>query len=753
MSVVRPTFHEAWYRVADLRPRLLSGVKVYKQHFRGQLWYVLANPVNNQYSRLSPEAYRFIGLLDGRRTVSVAWQLCNEQLGDSAPTQGEVIQLLGQLHAANLLYADLSPDAESLFRRYQKRLKREVLGYLGNFLFIRFPLFDPDQLLDRWVKVVGRLFNWLGLVLWLLLLGVGLYFVVGNFGQLLYDSADVLAPGNLILLYLGFVVIKVCHEFSHAFACKKFGQLNQGGGEVHTMGVMFLVFFPLPYVDASSAWAFRSKWHRAIVGMSGVMAELAVAAVAAIIWAHTSIGTLHIIAYNCVFVASVSTLLFNGNPLLRFDAYYVLSDLIEIPNLSHRSKNFLYYLVKRYFWGLKKIQSPAYSLGERVWFLFYGVASTAYRVFICIRILLFLNDRLPEDLFILVPLLAFGAIVAWVLIPVGRFFKFLATGAELARNRLRAVGTTLAALCLAIILVGLVRFADYGRLEGIVEPVRFAIVYAESDGFVTDFLRSESIVSPGGPPLIRAVNVELEAERNSASAERRGLEIRRREAFQREIAAAQILGEQIEALDAKIARIESELASLELAAPLEGVWVAPDIERIKGTYLQRGQRIGFVGSLDELIIRATAGQNIAAMLIEQADRQVEIRVKGRPESEFIGEIEKIFPAGQELLPSEALSFAVGGSIPTRWAPAKRGPSPEPRDARPPDVRRARAAERFFEIRISQIANHDQRFATSDKQIKLLTGQRVIVRVRMTPKPLILQWWQGLRQLFQRRFHI
>lgn len=749
MSVERPTFHEAWYRVAELRPRLLSGVRIHRQHFRGQLWYVLQNPANNQYSRLSPEAYHFMGLLDGRRTVSDAWQLCNEQLGDGAPTQPEVIQLLGQLHAANLLYADLPGDAESLFRRYRKRVKREVLGYLANLLFARIALLDPDHFLERWVAVVGRFFSWPGLVLWSLLLAVGLYFVVGNFRELLYQSADVLAANNLILLYASYVAIKLLHEFSHAFACKKFGQLSQGGGQVHTMGVMFLVFFPLPYVDASSAWAFRNKWHRAIVGMAGAMAELAVAAVAAIIWAHTSQGTLHIIAYNVIFVASVSTLLFNGNPLLRFDAYYVLSDLIEIPNLSHRSKNFLYYLVKRYFWGLKKIQSPAYSLGERIWFIFYSLTSTAYRVFICIRILLFLNDRLPEDLFILVPLLSFGAIVAWVFVPVGTFLKFLATGAELARNRPRAVGSTLGAFCLIIFLTGLVRFPHFCRVEGIVEPVRFAIVYAESDGFVTDFLPSELVVSPGGPPLVKAVNPELQAEKKSASAERRSLEIRRREAFQREIAAAQILDEQLEALDAKLERIESELASLNLGAPFEGVWVSPDIEHIKGTYIKRGQRIGFVGSLDErafgrsdpvqavgLVIRAIAGQNVAAMLIEQADKQVEIRVKGRPQSQLIGEIEKIFPAGSELLPSEALGYAAGGSIPTRLQ--------DPGDAR--------AAERFFEIRIGfpQSGVPKPRL---DGSVKLRTFQRVIVRIRMTPKPLIWQWWQSLRQLFQRRFHI
>src|SRR5512143_1332497 len=102
MTVERPTFHEAWYRVAELRPRLLTGVRVYRQHFRGQPWYILENPASDQYSRISEEAYRFIGLLNGQRSVADAWHICNEKLGDRAPTQGEIIQLLGQLHAGNL---------------------------------------------------------------------------------------------------------------------------------------------------------------------------------------------------------------------------------------------------------------------------------------------------------------------------------------------------------------------------------------------------------------------------------------------------------------------------------------------------------------------------------------------------------------------------------------------------------------------------------------------------------------------------
>jgi putative peptide zinc metalloprotease protein len=690
------------------------------------MWYILENPSSNQFSRISKDAYRFIGMLDGQQTVADVWRICNEQFGDRAPTQGEIIQLLGQLFCSNLLYAELPPDTESLFNRYSTRIKRQIQGVLTNLLFIRIPLLDPDHILNRWVGVFGWLFSWFGLVLWLTIIATGLYFVVGNIRELIYQSSDILAQDNLILLYLSIVIIKVCHEFGHAFACKRFGKRSGVGGEVHVMGVMFLVFVPLPYVDASSAWAFRKRWHRAVVGMSGVMVELIGAAIAAIVWAKTSTGTLHIIAYNVLFVASISTLIFNANPLLRFDGYYVLSDLVEIPNLSHRSKNYIYYLVKKYCWKLKRTHNPANSPGEKNWFVFYGIASTAYRVFICIRILLFLNDRLPEELFVVVPFLAVSAIITWVFVPIGRFIRYLATSGELARTRARAVGSTLGGLALIITLTGIIRAPDYCRVEGIVEPDNLAIVHAESDGFVVDFLPTGQMVAPGEKALIEAVNPKLEAEKKSLLAELRGLQAKRRMAETREIAAAQILTEQIEALQEKIDRVDFELSSLNLRSTLPGTWVSPDIEKTKGMYLHRGQQIGFVADLNDLLIRATARQELAAMLVEQA--QLEIRVKGRPDVMLAGQIEKIYPAGQEVLPSEALGYAVGGSMPTLSQ----------------DPRGIRAAEKFFEIRIRP---------TPDSSVRLLSGQRVVARIEMPSKPLVVQWWRSLRQLFQRRFYI
>jgi len=714
--------------VADLRARLSSSVKVSRQSYRGQVWHVLENVTNNTYSRLNSDGYFFVALLDGRRTVSEAWRIANERLGDRAPTQGEAIQILGQLYAQGLLYADLPPDAAMLLKRHQSRLRREVQSNLMSLLYLRIPLFDPEPVLERWVGVLGLAFTWVGWVVWLGLMGTGLYFIVSDIGVLVAQSTDVLSIRNLPWLYLCFVLAKILHEFGHAFACKRFGQLNPGGGQVHTMGIMFLVFFPMPYVDTSSAWVFRKRWHRAVVGMAGVLAELALAAVAAVVWANTSVGTVHSVAYNLIFVASVSTFLFNANPLLRFDAYYVLSDLLEIPNLGQRANAYLGYLVKHLAWGVKNAANPAYTGGEALWFVGYGISSAIYRVYISIRILLFMNERLPEPLFFLVPLMALSGLAGWILVPIGKLIKYLATSGELARRRARAVISTLLATAAVVGLVGLVRLPDHWRVEGIVEPNHLGLVFIEADGFVEGFLASDAQVGPGGPALVKATNPQLEAERSQALAEHRRLEVQRRIAQTQEIAAVQILDEQVEALDEKIARLESQIASLNLEPPQAGTWVAPDIERVRGLYLRRGERIGLVGSLDDLIIRATAGQDVAAMVWEQAEPLVEMRIQGYAGRCLHGRIIEISPAGRDTLPSQALGFRAGGPIPVR----------------PDDPNGLRTAERVFEIRIRP---------DKDGAVDLRAGHRVVVRIRMQSKPLVVQWWTTARQVFQRRFFL
>jgi putative peptide zinc metalloprotease protein len=753
MPIDRPTFSESWYRVTALRPRLRSSVQVFRQHFRGQMWHVLQDPGSNQFFRLNDTGYHFVGLLDGRRTVAEVWNMCNEQLGDAAPTQGEVIALLGQLYTSNLLQADVPPDAQGLFRRYSQRVGREVRGYLTNLLFIRIPVLDPDRFLEKWVGVFGGIFSVVGMVCWMLLMSTGAYFLLGRTDELGNQAMGVLMTANLPLLAISFWIVKIIHEFGHGFACKKFG-LQAGGGEVHTMGIMFLIFMPLPYVDASTAWAFRSKWHRVMVGAAGMYCELAIAAIAAIVWANVGPGMVQAVAYNCMFIASVTTLMFNANPLLRYDGYYILSDTLEIPNFAQRSKNYLYYLVKRFIWSVRNPRNPANTFGEKIWFVFYGVASTIYRLFILIVILMFLSDRLPEELKFIATIAAAVSGAVWLCTPIFKFAKYLATSGELARVRGRAVTSTLMTVASIIMLVGVIPMPDHVRAEGVVEPLGLTVIYTRSDGFIANFLPSGTPVAPRDvlinavPPadkpqervqFINKLNSELLASRLILKAEYD--KIKRQEDWALAEGKHAIVASRIDEAKAKkdqIEQIESDIRNLTIRSPTKGVWISPDVDRLKGNYLQKGQQIGLVANRDpeNLIVRAVASQEIGSLLYELQDTEnhtipLEVRIQGRPNPAFTGRIDKILDSAQDVLPSPALGYAVGGPVVTRSD----------------DKQGLMAAEGFFEVHITpEIAEPEN----PKDRIMLLPGQRVVVRFDLPPKPLIAQWWRSLLQLIQKK---
>ena len=725
MPVDRPTFSESWYRVSELTPQLLGAVNVYRQHFRGRKWYVLQDPASNQFFRLNDPAYYFVAMLDGRRSVRQVWHHCVERWGDAAPTQGEVIHLLGRLHASNLLHGDLAPDAEALFKRYQKQLWRKVRGFLANLLFIRVPLWNPDRFLDRWVGVWGRCFTGYGCLMWGGIIGAGLWSVGGHGSELARQASGVLNPANLPLLYAALVVVKLLHEMGHAFACKHFGRQAGSGGEVNQMGVTFLVFTPLPFVDTSSAWALRSKRQRIVVGASGMLVELAVAAIAAILWVHTAEGTtLHAIAYNIMFIAGVSSLVFNGNPLLRYDAYYMLLDLLEIPNLESRSRLYVCYLVKRYLWGVRQVHDPSHTPGEKGWLVFYAVASTICRVVVFAGIILFL----AQTLFSIGVLAAAVLLIGWVLTPLLNLIRYLGTSPELHRQRMPAVLTSATAVVALLMAVGLVRVPDRCRIEGVVEPNHYSVIHMQTAGFVQNVLDSGSQTGPNGPPLIEASSPELETQRVRLLADLRQLQVNRQFAQTREAAQVQIMDEKMAALQEQIERINQELEALALRSPIAGAWVAPDIDRITGMYLPRGQRIGVVANLDDLRFRAVAGQDVAGRLIKEAQPLVDIRVKGQPDIELAGRIETIIPAGQERLPSAALGYAAGGSTQIDL---------EDRSGR-------RTAEPFFEILVVPALGETGR---------VRPGQTMVLRFETLPKPLLAQGWRSLLQLFQRRFQV
>jgi putative peptide zinc metalloprotease protein len=724
MIQIRPTFSESWYRVAELKARLRPSAQISRQFYRGERWYVVRDPAGNQFHRLSDAAYRFIGLLDGTRTVEQAWDICGGQLADDAPTQPEIIQILSHLYAANLIEADITPDATVLLRRHKQLTKRKMQNRLMNVLFPRIPLWDPDQFLCRWLPVVRPLISTVFAFVWIAVVAFALITIAPHWDDLKTAANNAIDPKNWLWLWAVFVLIKLIHELGHAFSCRRFG------GECHELGIMFLVFIPTPYVDASAAWAFPNRWHRMFVGAGGMIVELFVASILAIVWTHLGdkASLPAVLCYNAMLIASVSTLMFNANPLLRYDGYYILSDFLEIPNLRQKSSEYTLGLIKRHIFGVKATQ-PLPPVGQRFWLFIYSVASGIYRVFVGFVIILVVMYKIP----ILGTLMAIGGAITWAVVPISKLGKYLLLDPELHRKRLGAMTFCGAVAAAVIICIGVLKFSVYVDTQGIVEADQHEVVHIKTAGFVQKIVAHDGDHLKQGDVILVADDPKLDAEIAARRAEKAGIEVQIRQ-------AAAVDQGQLKALEPELLATESQLKDaldrkkdLTITAPIAGVLVAPKLIDMPGAYLQRGQEIGTVAAVDSLIIRAALNQDDAQMISEKTndllaskpskDGPIQVLfVSGLLEKNSIPGVAQEFLSAQDTLPHPSLFQQGGGDI----------------AADPTDPKGEHPKERQFIVNI-RVDNPNGRYNP---------GQRAYVRFQLDKRPLLWEWIRRGMQLLQ-----
>ncbi len=716
----------------DVAGQAAQRAQISRQYYRGDRWYVLRDPAGNQFHRLSDAAYRFVALLDGSRTVEAAWEQVGGQLADDAPTQPEVIQILSQLYAANLLEADVTPDATVLLRRHKQLQKQQMQTRLMNLLFPRIPLWDVDSFLTRWMPVAEKLLSQWGAMLWLIVVGSALAVVLPRWGggdglkAAAAHAIDLHAnPLNAIYLYGMFVLLKLLHELGHAFACRRFG------GEVHEMGVMFLIFMPTPYVDASTAWAFPSRWQRLFVGAAGMVVELFAASLLAFVWASTTPGSLlNQLAYNGMLIAGVSTVIFNANPLLRYDGYYMLSDLLEIPNLQRKSTEYALGLIKRHVFGIKD-QQPLPPIRQRLWLFFYAIASTAYRMFVGVAIILMVTYQLP----VIGVLMAMGGVVTWGVTPVVKLVKYLALEPELHRKRGRAVAFSAAVALAAVVLIGLVPFPVHFEAVGIAQPEKRLVLRARTPGFVQQVPARDGQMLQAGQVILQCINPDLQSQLSQMRANLREAEALWNQTLVTDPAQHQINRLRIDALREELAKLEAKTAELTIRAPFAGQLVAPQIEQMEGRYLSAGQEIATVAAMDRLVVRATLDQREAelgasfarralSLKPDQTDKDTQVRLAGQLGTVLYGQGSPWLVTPQDELPSAAIGSVGGGEVPV-----------DPRDAKG-----IRPLVEQFEVWV-QLPNTPGEY---------LPGQRAYVRFTLDKKPLFWQWSRWLWQLVQDR---
>lgn len=710
-------FSTSWYRVADIRPRLRNHAQIHRHVYRGGVWYVLQNHSTGKFHRFTPVANLIIGLMDGRRSLQEIWDVACNRLGDEVPTQDEVIKLLSDLHRADVLQSDAAPDLHELQQRRKKHVRLRWKQYVGNPLSLRIPLFDPDRPLDRLLPFAKLLFSGVGAAAWILVVGWALALVAMHWKELTGDLVDqVFSFQNLLLIWFVFPLIKLLHELGHAIATKV------DGGEVHEMGVMLLVLMPIPYVDASSATAFRDKRSRMLVGAAGMLVEIFIAALAVFAWVNLEPGTERAIAYNVIIVAGVSTLLFNANPLLRYDGYYILSDYLEIPNLAQRSNEYLGYVTNRYLFGIEGGNSPVAASGERGWFVFYAIGSFIYRMFMMVSISLLVASQF----FFIGIVLAIWAFATMLVIPFGKKLQYLVAGPQLDAHRQRALlSTGLIAFFVVILLVWLPAPSST-RAQGVIWAPEEAQVRSTVDGFITRVIAKPGGQVRRGDVLIECDDPELEARTRVLQAQLAELEARYNASIVSKRVQADLIIEQKQHLVAALELAYRRQAELQLRSSSDGMFIMADVQNAPGKFTQRGEVLAYVMDSAATSVRVVVAQAEENM-VSKLTRRVEIRPAGGIGNPILAQIKREVPAATDELPSMTLSLQGGGKI--GLDPSKSGDG--------------KALEKLFVLDLDLAAGAPATYI----------GGRIYVRFEHQPEPLADQWYRDVRRVFLKRFNV
>jgi putative peptide zinc metalloprotease protein len=710
-------FSDSWFRVSGLRVALLPSVEVSPQQFRGRTWYVLQDPYTQRYFRASVQACRFIQRLQPDKTVEEVWEDFVNNHPYDAPSREEVIQLLSQLHMSNLLYSLQQSDNEAIVKRYKAQKNKELIGKVASFLFLRVPLFNPNPLLDRIRPLIMAVTGWSAFWLWLGILLWGGWTAFENRSALLDQTEGVLSVANLPWLYVCLAGLKIFHEAGHAFVCKRFG------GEVRTVGVMFLLFTPLPYVDASSSWGFTNRWHRIYATFAGMAVEFFFAAAGALVWAHTAPGLIHSLAFNVMLIGSISSILFNGNPLLRFDAYYMLSDYAEIPNLYQKGQQQWKYFGDRYLLGTVAAQSKATDRKEWIWLTSYGLLSFLYLMVITLGSALFLMDQwLPLGLLV-VAMTVYSRLLA----PLNQLFKHLG-GTATQGNRRRAVAVVGAFGLALFFMLAVVPFPDSTRAQGIVKANHASNVYVQTTGQLDELLVHHGERVRAGQLLASFSNLDLSTEIRLTEAAQLETQSQIRQALHQGGENLFAQEQKANALELRRVNLLEQRQQLQLRAAQDGEWVAPDLHEHLGTWMQRGQAMGEVVDVSNFRFVAVMRQEQADILFQNNFHDAELRLSGQAETPLSLPLVTIIPFQSNNLPSNSLGWLGGGDIAVNTQ----------------DPSGTKATESFFLLQ-SEIPGNQLLDST------VLHGLSGTLRLQMPAQPLATQAYRAIKQLIQKRY--
>ena len=715
---------EHWYAVRFLRPRLRDGVQAVHRRLRGRHWVLLVDPLTQRFHRVPPAVWRVLKLFDGQRTLDQVWSAAcalpasaADQAEHETVSQNDLVQLLANLHANDLLQSQMAPDAAEVFERYRRQSSLRTRQSWMNPLNIRLPLLHPDAWFERQAKLARRIVSWPVLALWLALVLPAAALAWQHWDELTVNLSDrVLAADNVVLLWFIYPLVKAVHEWAHGIAVKAYG------GTVREIGVMFMIFTPVPYVDATSSYRFASKWSRALVAAAGIMAELALGAVAMLVWLLAEPGLVTAVAFNVVLIAGISTLLVNGNPLMRYDGYFIACDLLEMPNMAQRASRYWVYLLDRYAFGARDAQAPLQVKGERALLALYGLASPLYRLFITISLIWFV----ASEYLLVGAVMALLALGSAIVLPMWNGWKHLSQGASLAQRRDQALHRSGLALLFLLIFLAAVPVPFHSVHQAVVWVPDAAIIRAEVAGQVKAAAIEPGTSVTAGQTLLTLDNPALTADVARAAGALAQVQAELRRAEVDAPARVQALRGEWVSRTAKLGDAETRAAALQVQPSSAGHWVPKAYTELVGRYVKRGEVVGYVIVGPSRIVRAAVPQEDMD-LIRSRLQGVQVRLAREPERAIDAELSRRVPGGDFELVSPALGTSGGGEIAVD--PSKPGAT--------------HTLKRAFDLELT----------LSQPAAQALFGDRAYVRFDLGDAPLGWQWFLRLRQIFLARLNV
>jgi putative peptide zinc metalloprotease protein len=554
-------------------------------------------------------------------------------------------------------------------------------------------------------------------LIWLLLMIYTAVEAVQHWPQINHHfGINALSPYNLLLIFLLYPPIKFIHELGHAFSAKL------EGGEVHEMGINFLMFMPVPYVNVSAATHFRSRHKRILVSAAGIIVESFLAALGLLLFLAAQPGLVQNIGFNIFLIGGVSSLFFNGNPLLKYDGYYILADTIGIPNLFQRSANYWQYLFRRYLFGLRDAVSPVSAPGEASWFVVYSLLSLGYRL----GILWFIISIVTEKFFYLGVVLAVWLISLQILRPLYKAVCYLLTSPALQTKRHRALTASSLIMLTLVAVIGFLPIPSYTLSEGVVWQPDEVRLRAAHDGFVEAIMVENNQSVTVGTSLLALHDPFLQSEVKIAQARVRELEARHRASRANNHFLAGIAREELRVAESELQFIREKSSAMSIDAFKNGELVLLEADDLPGRFLRKGDLLGYILDDEQPTVRMVVTQDHIGQLRQQVT-DIKIRFASEPGRDFSAEILRQAPEATNRLPSAALATTGGGQLIVTT------------DSK----NQLKSQEKVFLVDLMpDFQGH---------QIPL--GTRAYVRVSHGSEALASQWYRRLRQVFLRQFNV